>query len=91
MIGSAARTVACAPIAADVPAASTPILEIDGLIKDYPGGGNGFQVVNAPNPGSEVDILASVAAAGDTLWSVGHFKDGGPRQSLIERHPPEER
>lgn len=55
------------------------------------GGGNGFQVVNAPNPGSEVDILASVAAAGDTLWSVGHFKDGGPRQSLIERHPPEGR
>ena len=56
-----------------------------------PGRREWFQVVNAPNPGSEVDILASVAAAGDTLWSVGHFKDGGPRQSLIERHPPEER
>jgi hypothetical protein len=44
-----------------------------------------FQVVNAPNPGAGVNILASVATDGKTAWSVGHFKDNSPRQTLIEQ------
>ena len=51
-------------------------------------GQNGnFRVVNAPDPGSGTNILAGAATLGDTVWAVGQFDDGGPRQSLIERHP----
>jgi hypothetical protein len=45
-----------------------------------------LRVVNTPNPGSGTNILAGTAAVGDTVWAVGHFDDGGPRQTLIERH-----
>jgi hypothetical protein len=45
-----------------------------------------FQVVNAPNPGSGSNIVGGAASVGTTAWAVGQFDDGGPRQSLIERH-----
>jgi hypothetical protein len=44
-----------------------------------------FQRVNAPNPGTGVDILAGVTRIGDRVWSVGHFDDSG-RAPLIEEH-----
>jgi len=46
---------------------------------------NEFRRVNAPNPSAGVDILSSVAAARNTVWSVGHFSHG-PRFPLIEEH-----
>jgi hypothetical protein len=51
------------------------------------GGEEDLARVNAPNPSPGVDILASVAAAGQTIWSVGHFSHG-PRFPLIEARPP---
>ena len=50
------------------------------------GDAKGFTVVNGPNPGSGSNILAGVAAIGDTVWAVGHYDDGGGRLTLIERH-----
>jgi hypothetical protein len=44
-------------------------------------------VVQGPNPGSDADILGGVAAAGYTLWAVGHYAGADTnRLTLIERH-----
>jgi hypothetical protein len=47
-----------------------------------------FRRSNAPNPSAGVDILSSIASAGNTLWSVGHFSHG-PRFPLIEQRAAE--
>jgi Phosphoesterase family len=44
-----------------------------------------WSVVQGPDPGPGGNILAGVVAAGDTVWAVGHYHDGG-RKTLIERH-----
>jgi hypothetical protein len=50
-------------------------------------GENGsWSAVNGPNPGSDDNILGAIAGTGDTVWAVGHDKNGGSRQTLIERH-----
>lgn len=46
----------------------------------------GWSVVGAPNPGSGSNLFGGIAAAGDTLWAVGIFDDGGSRETLVERH-----
>jgi hypothetical protein len=48
--------------------------------------GQGWSVVSGPNPGSGSNILGGIALAGETLWSVGTYEDGGSRLTLIERH-----
>jgi hypothetical protein len=50
------------------------------------GGAGGWRVVDAPSPGSGDNILGGVVAVDRTVWAVGHYKDGGSRQTLIERH-----
>lgn len=45
-----------------------------------------FRVVDGPNPGSGDNILGGIATTGDSLWAVGVYKNGGGRQTLIERH-----
>jgi hypothetical protein len=52
------------------------------------GDGGSFSVVNGPNPsgGAGSDILASVAAVGDTVWAVGLYDTGGNRLTLAQRH-----
>jgi hypothetical protein len=62
----------------DVPSGNNETLVLSGR-------GNRFEVVDAPNPGSGGNILGGVAAAGDTLWAVGHYHDGGGRLTFIER------
>jgi len=44
-----------------------------------------FRVVDGPNPGSGDNILGGIATTGDSLWAVGVYKNGGGRQTLIER------
>jgi hypothetical protein len=48
--------------------------------------GQRWSVVSGPNPGSGSNILGGIALAGETLWSVGTYEDGGSRLTLIERH-----
>jgi hypothetical protein len=45
----------------------------------------GWAVANAPSPGAGDNVLGGIAAAGDTVWAVGYYKDPG-RLQLIERH-----
>lgn len=44
--------------------------------------------MSGPNPsaGAGSDILAGVAATGDTVWAVGLYDTGGPRLTLAQRH-----
>jgi hypothetical protein len=50
------------------------------------GDASGFNVVNAPNPGSGAQVLGGIAATGDTLWAVGLYDDGGNRLTMIMKH-----
>jgi hypothetical protein len=50
------------------------------------GEGEDWAVDHGPNPGSGSNILGGVAAAGDRLWAVGLYDNGGSRQPLIESH-----
>lgn len=52
------------------------------------GDGGKFSVVNGPNPsgGAGSDLLAGVAAIGDTVWAVGLYDTGGNRLTLAQRH-----
>jgi Phosphoesterase family len=51
------------------------------------GDGGTFSVVNGPNPsgGAGSDIIGGVAAAGDTVWAVGHYDTGNNRLTLAQR------
>ena len=50
------------------------------------GVGEQWSVDPAPSPGVGDNVLGGVAAFGDTVWAVGTYKDGGPRNTLIMRH-----
>jgi hypothetical protein len=50
------------------------------------GVGEQWSVDPAPSPGIGDNVLGGVAAFGDTVWAVGTYKDGGPRNTLIMRH-----
>jgi hypothetical protein len=51
------------------------------------GEGEHWSADPAPSPGVGDNVLGGVATFGDTVWAVGTYKDGGPRNTLIMRHP----
>jgi hypothetical protein len=48
-----------------------------------------FRIVKAPNLSTDTNIFGGAATASRTVWAVGHFRDGGSRLPLIERHNEE--
>jgi hypothetical protein len=50
------------------------------------GNDSGWNVVNAPNPGSGSNILGGIAAVSGQVWAVGLYDQGGSNLTLAESH-----
>ena len=50
------------------------------------GNDSGWNVVNAPNPGSGSNILGGIAAVSGQVWAVGLYDQGGSNLTLTESH-----